>query len=65
MLKGRGGPEMVLGLVVIGGHSVASALIAKQIKQAICESLGVAVIALVFVGVHALIDLAQKKGDDE
>ena len=65
MGKRRSGPEMVLALVVIGGHSVASALIAKQIKQAIYESLGVAAIVLIFVAVYTLIDLALKKGDDE
>jgi hypothetical protein len=64
MLRRVNGLETVFALVVIGGHSVAAALIEKQIKQAIYQSLGVAAIAVVFIAVHALIDFVQRKSDE-
>lgn len=61
MSKRSHGPEALFVLVAIGGHSVGTALLAKQTKQAIYESIGIAAIAIVFVVVYVLIDFVQKK----
>lgn len=61
MLLGRSNAlEIALALLVIGGHSVATALIEKQTKTAILEALAVAACVAIFVSLHALVKRIAK-----
>lgn len=61
MLKRSGGHEIAFSLFLVGGHSVASALIEKQTRTAIYEALGVAACVLIFIVIQMLIAYVQKK----
>jgi hypothetical protein len=63
MLNKGEGYGSVFALLVIGGHSVAIALIDRQMKTAVVESFGVAACVIIFVILHALVKYVQNKGD--
>lgn len=60
MLNKSGGYGSVSAILVIGGHSVAVALIDRQIKTAVLESLGIAACVVIFVMLYALVKFMQK-----
>jgi hypothetical protein len=64
MLKRSGNHETAISLLLIGGHSVASTLMEKQVKIAIYRSLGVAICVLIFVLIQALIASMHKENGD-
>lgn len=55
--------EMLLALMIVGGHSVIGELIQKQAKAAFYQSLGVAGCVLVFRIVSGIIELIGGRTD--
>ena len=65
MLKKGVGQDAAITLLVVGGHSVAAALIDRQIRTAIYESLGVASCIVIFIVLQALVNLVQRKNGED
>lgn len=63
MLNKGGSYGSVLAILVIGGHSVAVALMERQIKSAVLESLGVAACVVIFVALYSLVKFMQQRGE--
>lgn len=59
------GNEAAYTVLLVGGHSVAAALLAGQTKIAIYEALGVGACVLIFIVVQELLNYVQKRGEDK
>jgi hypothetical protein len=65
MLKRGGTHETAYNILLVGGHTVAAALLADQFQVAIYKALGVGACVVVFVAIQMLLNFAQKGGGDE
>jgi hypothetical protein len=59
------GNETAHTVLLVGGHSVAAALLAGQTNIAIYEALGVGACVLIFIVVQELLNYLQKRGEDK
>lgn len=65
MLKRGGTHETAYTVLLIGGHSVAAALLAGQSKIAIYEALGVGACVAILIVVQEMLNFVQKRNGDE
>jgi hypothetical protein len=65
MFKRGGTHETAYSVLLVGGHSVAAALLAGQSKIAIYEALGVGACVVIFIVVQELLNLVQKRNGDK
>jgi hypothetical protein len=65
MFKSGGTHETAYTVLLVGGHSVAAALLAGQTKIAVYEALGVGACVVIFIVVQELFNFVQKRGGDK
>ena len=64
MLKRGGTHDTTYSMLLIGGHSVAAALLAGQSANAVYEALGVGACVVIFVAVQELLNYVRKRDED-
>lgn len=64
MFKAGGTRETAHSVLLVGGHSVAAALLAGKTKIAIYEALGVGACVLIFLVIQELLNFVQKRDGD-
>jgi hypothetical protein len=60
MLKRGGTHETAYTVLLVGGHSVAAALLAGQSKVAVYKALSVGACVVIFTVIQALLNFAHK-----
>lgn len=65
MLKRGGTHDTAYLILLVGGHSVAAALLAGQSRTAVYEAFGVGACVVIFIIIQVLLNLVQKGGEDE
>jgi hypothetical protein len=65
MLKRGGTHETAYTILLVGGHSVAAALLAGRSKIAIYEALGVGACVVILIVVQELLNFVQKRNGGE
>ena len=64
MLKSGGTHDTTYAILLIGGHTVAAALLAGQSTAAVYDALGVGACVVIFVVLQELLRYVRKRDED-
>lgn len=65
MFKRGGTHETAYSVLLVGGHSVAAALLEGRSKIAVYEALGVGTCVVIFIVLQGLLNFMQKRSGDQ